>query len=167
MPAALYFPFSRCLDDVALKQAVLLYDELLFVDPVEPEERAELYRSGPSARYADDSDQNVALKWLVAEQNYKLLSAEGLVRTVNPDRVLDPWRSVDLLAEGLEIDLTHNRGRELFRGQKLWSVLERRLPHGADHPLAQWLKAASSTRTALTGTAAVRRSEFPTRSARR
>jgi hypothetical protein len=31
---ALYFPFSRCFSELTLKRAVLLFDELIFVDPI-------------------------------------------------------------------------------------------------------------------------------------
>jgi hypothetical protein len=31
---ALYFPFSRCLSPLTLKRALLLFDEIIFIDPI-------------------------------------------------------------------------------------------------------------------------------------
>jgi hypothetical protein len=41
VPEALYYSYSRWLDEVALKRAVLVYDRLLFVDPVDQAIRAD------------------------------------------------------------------------------------------------------------------------------
>jgi hypothetical protein len=42
---ALYYPFSRCIDACALKQLLLVFDSITFLDPVEDDEwRAKLFR---------------------------------------------------------------------------------------------------------------------------
>lgn len=42
---ALYYPFSRCLDDTTLKQNLLIFDSITFLDPVDDEDwRKELFR---------------------------------------------------------------------------------------------------------------------------
>src|SRR6266852_5588400 len=45
MLSALYYPFSRCIDACALKQLLLVFDSVTFLDPVEDDEwRAKLFR---------------------------------------------------------------------------------------------------------------------------
>lgn len=126
MPSALYYPFSRCLDDVALKRAVLLYDELLFVDPVEPASRADLYhREGPHAGAPPD----LARRWQAAEADYEYLSRHGLVRTVSRTDVKRSDALEMLAPAGLKLDLEINQASAtLFRGMHRWQMLESRVP---------------------------------------
>jgi hypothetical protein len=45
MLSALYYPFSRCIDSCALKQLLLVFDSVTFLDPVPDEAwRAKLFR---------------------------------------------------------------------------------------------------------------------------
>jgi hypothetical protein len=53
IPDALYFPYSRCLDELTLKQAVLICDPWLFVDPVDSEVRSALYLKEAPNTHAD------------------------------------------------------------------------------------------------------------------
>ena len=99
MAEALYFPFSRCLDEVALKQAVLLYDRLIFIDPVSAEERAVLYAGSLTAPLRMQQGEALAARWQRAEGHYRLLEAEGLVETVDAGKIINlesgaaDWRS--------------------------------------------------------------------------
>lgn len=142
VPSALYFPYSRCLDEVALKQAVLLYDDLVFVDPVPRHERDLLYtREGIHDK---DIDPKLAQDWMRAESMYRTLEAERLVRLIDPSRELsdaDDGDVDELLAFWLGVDLDLNGGRYLFRGHRPWSLLEQRLPPSAmEGPLSPWLR---------------------------
>ena len=121
MAVALYFPFSRCLDQVALKQAVLIYDELLFVDPVSPEARAALYAR---EQHYDDS---IKPAWVRAQRSYELLASEQLVRTVGLPSLDDNA----LVRDNLTVDLELNQGARLFRGRSRMKVLAQRLPSSA------------------------------------
>jgi hypothetical protein len=143
MTTALYFPFSRCLDEVALKQAVLLYDRLTFVDPVSSEERSALYAGSHTSRSRADQDQFLAQRWQRAEAHYELLAQEGLVETVDAADLIDFDAASHLLDAGLELDLEVNDARELFGQIRPWSVLERRLPSTVlDGPLRRWVRPA-------------------------
>ncbi len=129
MHEALYYPFSRCLDDLALKRAVLLYDRLLFVDPVDPVARADLYlREGRAA----GADPELPKRWLAAAADYELLNHHGVVATVDRT-VLRDGRAIDaLVAAGLRLDLDVNDARHRFFARKRsWQMLERRLPPAA------------------------------------
>lgn len=45
MLSALYYPFSRCIDGDALRQLLLVFDQITFLDPVDDEQwRAKLFR---------------------------------------------------------------------------------------------------------------------------
>lgn len=129
MPDALYFPYSRCLDELTLKQAVLIYDRLLFVDPVDPEARSALYlREAPYAH----ANPRISERWLAAQRHYELLQAHGLVHTVHPAALNDPQLTDTLVAENLQLDLDENRaGASLFRGRRRWQMLASRLPPSA------------------------------------
>src|SRR5918999_2584760 len=117
MAQALYFPFSRSLDETALKQAVLLYDELLFVDPVSPEARHDLYVHEARAAHVDPRIMNA---WLAAADHYRLLDQEGIARTVDASVLRDPGFEDALVAAGLAVDIDLNGAGSLFRGRRRW-----------------------------------------------
>ena len=129
MSVALYYPYSRCLDETALKRAVLMFDELLFVDPVVPVARAGLYlREGAAAGV----NPVLSTRWRAAEENYELLEQHRIVRTVD-STVLRNHQAADALAAGgltLDIDL-NNAASELFAGKRRWQMLEARVPPSA------------------------------------
>jgi hypothetical protein len=79
-----------------LKRAVLLFDELLFVDPVDPAARADLYvREGAAA----DVNPALAKQWQAAQADYELLEHHGIVRTVDSS-ILRNASGADALAAG-------------------------------------------------------------------
>jgi hypothetical protein len=89
---ALYYPFSRTISEATLKRAVLLYDEILFVDPMSPRVRAGLYKAEEHLPYLP---ANVATsmeqEWTGISGRYELLQREGVLRLVDPaDVVTDP-----------------------------------------------------------------------------
>jgi hypothetical protein len=116
-PVALYFPFSRCLDETALKQAVLLYETLLFVDPVSPQARHALYVDEAGAAGAD---ARITQAWVAAAEHYDLLAREGIVRTVDAAVLQNPQRADTLVANGLAVDLDLNGAGVMFRGRRRW-----------------------------------------------
>jgi hypothetical protein len=108
----------------ALKQAVLLYDELLFVDPVDPQARSALYLE--EARTMG-TDPTVTRRWQAAQDAYELLDQAGLVRTVSSEVLRDP-ASADTLAIGnLSVD-EHNGASRFFQGRHRWQILADRMP---------------------------------------
>ena len=125
MATALYFPFARCLDEIALKQAVLLYDEVLFVDPVSPQARDALYVH--EARAAD-VDPRITRAWREAATHYERLAAEGIVRTVDARGLVDGARADALVAGGLAAD---EQASEIFHGRRRWQMLAARVPPSA------------------------------------
>src|SRR4051794_19940220 len=123
MSEALYFPFSRCLDELTLKRAVLLYDRLLFVDPVTPEARDALYLREQHA------DPTITQRWRHAQQHYERLAREGIAKTVTADVINDPEGIDALVADGLHVDIEINRTPgTLFNGRHRWKMLASRVP---------------------------------------
>src|SRR4051794_16573628 len=121
MPDALYWPYSRCLNDVALKRAVLLYDRLLFVDPVDPVARAELYTREAAASGADPE---ISQRWRDASASYDLLHQRGVVDTVDQTAVRDPEILDAFVDGGLRLDLdTNDAAGLLFARRRGWQML--------------------------------------------
>jgi hypothetical protein len=137
VPGAVYFPFSRCLDDVALKQAVLLYDEIVFLDPVSEDERAWLYEGGHNG--IAGSAPRLAHAWRDVRGHYELLAEAGLVRFVDPTSVLEPALVSLVIDWGLEVDVRSGKTADLFAGKGTWSLLEQRLPERPLPPTAHLL----------------------------
>src|SRR4051794_19966151 len=110
MPDALYYPYSRWLDDIGLKRAVLIYDHLLFVDPVDQATRADLYvREG--REHAENQD--LPGRWLDAAHSYRTLDNAGIVKTIQRPR-LDPDQLDALVDHGLQLDLRINETVPMF-----------------------------------------------------
>jgi hypothetical protein len=130
--AALYYPYSRCLDETALKRAVLLYDELLFVDPVDPAARSNLYLREAQAAGVDPA---VSKQWLAAQSAYDLLQQHQIVRTVDSTVLRDRADADALAAAGLALDIEINDSPSvLFDRRRRWQMLEARVPQSAlDH----------------------------------
>ncbi|WP_416986112.1 hypothetical protein [Streptomyces sp. T028] len=131
---ALYYPFSRTISEATLKRAVLLYDEILFVDPMSPRVRAGLYKAEEHLPYLP---ANVATsmeqEWTGISGRYELLQREGVLRLVDPaDVVTDPVHGW-LIADALRADLRDPRARDLFRNgfPTTWSMLRTRIPQQA------------------------------------
>lgn len=125
VPAALYFPYSRCLDMTALKQALLLYDELLFVDSVDPYARADLYLREAQVAGVDPT---ITRRWAEAEDAYELLMRNGVASTVFSDVLQDPEAADALAASNLTIDVERNRASRFFPGLHRWQMLGDRMP---------------------------------------
>ncbi|MBK3472424.1 hypothetical protein JJD61_17160 [Pseudomonas carnis] len=75
----LYYPFSRCMDSCALKQLMLVFDGVTFLEPVKDAEwRAGLFRS------LEINEDPRFFKYRVLEQDLKTLEQEGALSIVDP-----------------------------------------------------------------------------------
>lgn len=130
---ALYYPFSRCIDDRALKQFLLVFDSITFIDPVDSDcDREELFvdiehEHSLYARYRDVSHA------------MPLLRSEGVVKIHTPERLrsLNDKMTVAATLSDLE---DQNWVREAdprkygiptqsFLGQPCWNVFKPKLPN--------------------------------------
>lgn len=70
----MYYPYARCYSPVALKQAILLFEELLFNDPLDDEYRRKIML------HVDDNDSDVPFGWKGIEDDYAFLVESGVAR---------------------------------------------------------------------------------------
>jgi hypothetical protein len=90
---ALYYPFSRCLDVPLMKQLLLLFDSVTFIDPVDDEDwRSQLFcdLEAEHTRFSAYRDLAACMPWL---------RNEGIVKVINP-------RCLCSLDDGLTIAAT-------------------------------------------------------------
>ena len=77
--SALYYPFSRCIDEQSLKQMLLVFDTVTFLDPVDDDEwRAQLFRD---LEHQEDRRFN---KYRRIHGSTQVLVQEGAVQRVAP-----------------------------------------------------------------------------------
>src|SRR4051794_35071627 len=127
---ALYYPYSRTVDETTLKRAVLLYDEILFVDPMSSRVRAGLFDVDEHLPYLPPNvARSLAADWQAVSGRYELLEREGLVRLIDPAEAVESPRSGPLIAQSLHADLDDPGLRDLFddRYPQMWSMLRSRI----------------------------------------
>ncbi|MEV7892491.1 hypothetical protein ACWD3I_42105 [Streptomyces sp. NPDC002817] len=151
---ALYYPFSRTINETTLKRAVLLYDEILFVDPMSHRVRAGLYGVEEHLPYLPANvATSLAQEWTAISNRYDLLLREGLLRLIDPARVVTEPANDRLIARALRADLADPQARGLFeRGYPTtWSMLRTRIPQQAFAHLAHQIPARVLGRANVSG----------------
>jgi hypothetical protein len=140
---ALYYPYSRSLSATTLKRSVLLYDEILFVDPMSARARNGLYDPSEHLQYLPpDAASSLASEWLAVRDEYSILQREGLLRLVDPEPTLADPATGQLIADALGADLAQTDVRGLFGAYpRMWSMLRTRIPSPAFAHLAHQLPA--------------------------
>ncbi|WP_182884435.1 hypothetical protein [Microbispora sp. H10885] len=130
---ALYYPFSRTLQETTLKRAILLYDEVLFIDPKSARVRAGLYDVEQHQQYLPGSAAHrLSAEWTQIADRYALLESEGLVRFVDPGPVIEQGSVDQLITGAMQADMLDQQVIDLFAGQPpTWSMLRSRIPASA------------------------------------
>ncbi|PKO01267.1 MAG: hypothetical protein CVU42_00210 [Chloroflexi bacterium HGW-Chloroflexi-4] len=109
----LYYPYSRCLDEITLKKSLLVFDELYFIDPVE-----RLIRE-----YIGERERFPRIRHL--SEVYEELENAEIAKRVNP---FPQIRGCDtLLWEAAATDEKNNDFRELLKAEEIqdsWAILE-------------------------------------------
>ncbi|WP_328838576.1 hypothetical protein [Streptomyces europaeiscabiei] len=110
------------MNETTLKRAVLLYDEILFVDPVNSLARVDLFRA-PHAH-------PMVKKWEEVRWKYAILERAGLVRFVDPARTVGDPAAGQLIADALRADLDDRDARALVPPGPTedWWILRSRIP---------------------------------------
>ena len=117
----LYFPYARCLSPTFVKQSLLLFDELAFVDPVERIVR-EVYFYQEQKRIHPGRP-----RWDTAEEDYRYLEEEGIIRQLNPFPLIRQYDG--LMAQAMLCDLQDPAFMELasnFASRDYWGSSGRR-----------------------------------------
>jgi hypothetical protein len=113
---ALYYPYSRALAPETLKRAVLLFDEVAFVDSQPWFMRKELLRDERAPQAA------------AVERDYDYLRDEGVVKILEPSKAIQDY---DVF---LTANVRHDIGDDAFLDEAVsasaetWRVLTERLP---------------------------------------
>jgi hypothetical protein len=136
---ALYYPYSRTVNETTLKRAILLYDEILFADPMSSRVRAGLFDVHHHLPYLPpDAATALAEEWSLVSKRYDLLEREGLLRLVDPAGAVEDAATGQLIADALGADLADRSLRTLFSVgyPQMWSMLRTRIPGPAFKYLA-------------------------------
>lgn len=131
---ALYYPFSRCLDVAVLKQLLLQFDSITFLDPVDDDEwRNHLFKNieNEHGGYLGYRDLGQAMPWL---------RSTGAIRVESPDRVeslQSDLTTYSTLSDLLDEDWisaanpsAYNLPTQKFNDQPCWNVFKPKLPTG-------------------------------------
>jgi len=141
---ALYYPYSRSVSETTLKRAILLYDEILFVDPMSSRVRAGLFDVEQHLSYLPrDAATSLAKEWDLVSERYNLLEREGLLRLTDPAGAVEDPATGQLIADALRADLADASVRDLFSAgyPRMWSMLRTRIPVPAFAHLAHQIPA--------------------------
>jgi hypothetical protein len=123
---ALYFPYSRCANEITLKRCVLLFDELGFVDPTSPEMREALITD------KREIPQGIIADWSAVRDHYGLLMDRGIIKFYDPEPIIQ--KHDKLLGAALKADLNDDAVWKLCTTPgtpSTWSVLRRKVPSSA------------------------------------
>lgn len=131
---ALYYPFSRCMGDRVLKQYLLLFDSITFLDPVDDDDwRAILFEDVEyeDARYASYRDLSGAMPWL---------RREGLIKVHSPDRLQSKEHDITVAATLADLadagwvrsadPRPYDIPTQTFAGEPSWNVFRPKIPDG-------------------------------------
>lgn len=119
----LYFPYSRCLASSFLKQSLLLFDQLVFADPLERAVREAFgyydMKTGLSGHKAWDS----------IKDDYAFLEKHGIVSRINPFPIIRQYDG--LMAQAMLCDLQDSEFMKLssdFAARDYWGILRGKIP---------------------------------------
>jgi hypothetical protein len=130
--AGLYYPFSRCIQPISLKQMLLVFDEVTFVDPVDDEQwRAKLFADmeASDAEFAQYQSVGAALPELVAQ---------GCVKRFDPgphinDNSLTTLSALSDLGDPVWLEKAssprkHGMPSITMQGRRSWQAFKPKLP---------------------------------------
>lgn len=93
MISALYYPFSRCINSDSLKQMLLLFESVSFLDPVSDDD----WRAYLMEEMVFQEDKRFS-KYRDLHKPIKALRKEGMIKIVNPDSLSDHSRKLTSLS---------------------------------------------------------------------
>lgn len=125
--SALYYPYSRCVNLDALKLFALLYEEIVFIDPLDEPFREFLISSDKGCQYVPAS---VRAKWKENQESWNILREAEILKMVDPlpiiqenDQILTASYAADIADESF-VQLAEREGQAAGP----WKMLESRLP---------------------------------------
>jgi hypothetical protein len=118
----LYYPYARSLDPTFIKQNLLLFDQIVFVDPLE---RAIMDRIG----WVDQAGMSGHKQWDSIKDDYAFLQENGHVEIIWPFPIV---RNYDgLMAQSMLCDLQDHQFMDLcarLSSKDYWGILREKFP---------------------------------------
>lgn len=119
---AFYYPYARTFNRSFLKQAILIFDELWFADPMERVVRETIM-------YKDSQNQSQHKPWDSIKDDYMFLEERGCLRTFNPCTIVREYDG--LMAQAMLCDLKDKEFMKLASeasNRDYWGIYHRKIP---------------------------------------
>jgi len=131
--SGLYYPFSRCINTASLKQMLLVFDEVTFVDPVDDDEwRAKLFKDleTHNEKFAEYKDVHAVLPALICEGCIKRFDPGPFVHS---GRLLSTASALSDLNDPKWVSVAANPQKFgmpsiSVRGNRSWQIFWPKLP---------------------------------------
>ncbi len=132
--SALYYPFSRCIDTALLKQMLLIFDSITFVDAVDDEYwRGHLFQNleRHDQRFSSYRDVTNCLPWLKQKEIVRIIAPHKL-RSLNQDLTVAATLSdiTDKTWTQAADPRRYNIPSEFIRGRQSpsWQIFQDKIP---------------------------------------
>lgn len=119
---ALYYPYARSFNRTMLKQAILIFDEIWFSDPMERAVREAIM-------YYDKTGMTGHDKWNSIKDDYAYLAEKGVFKILNPCPIVREYDG--LMAQALLCDIQDKGFMSLASeaaSRDYWGILRERIP---------------------------------------
>jgi hypothetical protein len=125
-----YYPFSLPLSDETLKRALLIFDELVFIDPLTPRVRSGAYDEATHQQHLpSDAPRLQRMDWEASERTLGPIIAAGAARYFDPTPLLDADPVHQAITATLQADMGRAETFNLFvDAPPGWSTLRSRIP---------------------------------------
>jgi hypothetical protein len=119
----LYFPYARCLTPTFMKQCLLLFDQLVFADPLERAVREAFNYSSVKTELSGHR------AWGSIKDDYAFLEEQGIVLRLNPSPIIRQYDG--LMAQAMLCHLKDSEFMRLsseFASRDYWGILRGKIP---------------------------------------
>jgi hypothetical protein len=119
----LYFPYARCLSPTFVKQSLLLFDQLIFADPLERAIREAF------AYYDVKTGLTGHKAWDSIKDDYVFLEEQRIVQQLSPFPIVRQYDG--LMAQAMLCDLQDEEFMRLsseFASRDYWGILREKIP---------------------------------------
>lgn len=127
----LYYPYARCLDEETLKRAILIYDKIIFIDPMSEKVKQGRYSVENHQQYLpDQAAKKLTEEWEYIKSHYDTLTKENIISFYDPNKLLNNPTIDHLITRHLQDDMGDQGVFRLFENSKAktWSILRSRIP---------------------------------------
>jgi hypothetical protein len=125
---ALYYPYSRCVDENMLKYYMILYDSITFVDPLETDFREYLLFADKGCQFVP---QAVHDKWNRTKETWEFFKEKNIVKFIDPSSIINEYDTIlsGNLANDMANEIYLKRAGEVGKTSGPWKMLSSRIPN--------------------------------------